>query len=294
MSLRMIVGPMFSGKSMELIRNARRFQMAGWTVVVVTHASDTRYDDSSQFVVTHDAEYHRAQVVSTLADVILPSQRDRLMIAVDEAQFFPDLVPVVTEWRKTFTVIVSGLDGTYTQTPFRTLDLVPWCDSITKLNAICPCGEDGPFTILRDWVNDMNDTQAQTIFRVGGTNTYRAACHECLTSDLPEIRLSSLIAANYKEIGSNGVTEHTRPSALNVLNHLRTVRLGASGTNDPETESSYPSEQEAVLDLLILNSKHPSELTAQELNRVRRYASLNVRRPLSRLVNKLLQERLPR
>ena len=51
MSLQLIVGCMFSGKSTELIRRIRRFQSIGKRVMVVNHTLDNR--DGSSNAATH-------------------------------------------------------------------------------------------------------------------------------------------------------------------------------------------------------------------------------------------------
>ena len=43
--LELIVGPMFSGKSTELIRQISRYKIAGRKVLTITHSSDNRYGE---------------------------------------------------------------------------------------------------------------------------------------------------------------------------------------------------------------------------------------------------------
>jgi thymidine kinase len=50
--IELIVGPMFAGKSTELIRRIKRHQIAGYNSLVVKYANDTRYSNDS--VSTHD------------------------------------------------------------------------------------------------------------------------------------------------------------------------------------------------------------------------------------------------
>uniref|UniRef100_A0ABK0M2M4 Thymidine kinase n=2 Tax=Rattus norvegicus TaxID=10116 RepID=A0ABK0M2M4_RAT len=49
--IQVILGPMFSGKSTELMRRVRRFQIAQYKCLVIKYAKDTRYSNSFS---THD------------------------------------------------------------------------------------------------------------------------------------------------------------------------------------------------------------------------------------------------
>jgi thymidine kinase len=51
-SIEVIFGPMFSGKTTELLRRIRRFSLAQRTCLVVKYSKDTRY--SQDGVSTHD------------------------------------------------------------------------------------------------------------------------------------------------------------------------------------------------------------------------------------------------
>ena len=52
--LQLIMGPMFSGKSTELIRRLKRYQIARYECLIVKYADDVRYDD--QGIATHDKQ----------------------------------------------------------------------------------------------------------------------------------------------------------------------------------------------------------------------------------------------
>ena len=71
------------------------------------------------------------------------------VIGIDEGQFYPDLITGVEKYvRKDKILIISALDGTFERKPFGQIpNLIPLCDDIMKLNAICMvCGNDAPFT----------------------------------------------------------------------------------------------------------------------------------------------------
>lgn len=146
MSLELLVGPMFAGKSSALLTIVRRHRALGWSVLVLTHALDTRYT-SEPHVVNHDQE----RIPATASTHLMGHQQTEAyaaarLIVVEEAQFFPDLLPFVTQAvdRDGKHVVVVGLDGDSNRRPFgRVLDLIPYADRITKLTAFCHLCADG-------------------------------------------------------------------------------------------------------------------------------------------------------
>ena len=59
MSLQLILGPMFAGKSSELLGTVRKYNAIGWPVLVVTHSLDKRYTETPE-IVSHETERHPA------------------------------------------------------------------------------------------------------------------------------------------------------------------------------------------------------------------------------------------
>jgi thymidine kinase len=146
MSLELLIGPMFAGKSSAIQSIVRRHQSMGWSVFVVTNAMDTRYSDAPA-VVNHDKIAIPAIAVKELLPLLTHSEyaRSRLVV-IEEAQFFPDLLEFVRAVvdRDGKNCVVVGLDGDAERRPFgRVLDLVPHCDRVTKLTSMCKHCRDG-------------------------------------------------------------------------------------------------------------------------------------------------------
>ena len=139
MSLELILGPMFAGKSSYILSSLRRYEAIGWEVLCITSTLDTRYEENA--IHSHNHERHAA--VSTLA--LLPLRdtnkyKDARLLIIEEAQFFPDLYSFVETAVEQHgkDVIVVGLDGDSKRRPFgKILDLIPLCDKVTKLTAMC-------------------------------------------------------------------------------------------------------------------------------------------------------------
>ncbi|KAG8235981.1 hypothetical protein J437_LFUL015135, partial [Ladona fulva] len=131
-----IFGPMFSGKSTELIRRLKRYQVARRQCLVVKYARDDRYDSTN--IATHDKELLPAICCVELMHL---SQKALAydVVGIDEGQFFPDVVEFCERMANLGKiVVVAALDGTYLRSGFGDiLRLVPLAESVVKLHAVC-------------------------------------------------------------------------------------------------------------------------------------------------------------
>ena len=178
MSLELIVGSMFAGKSSAIQSIVRRHRSLGWQVFVVTHSMDTRYSEEPA-IVNHDKVVLPAVAAEKLMPLLscLDYVESRLVV-VEEAQFFPDLVPFVTTAVDIHGkhVVVVGLDGDANRQPFgRISDLLCLCDKITKLTALCKVCADGTAAIFTSHTSSF--TEANPIC-VGGAEQYSALCRK--------------------------------------------------------------------------------------------------------------------
>lgn len=119
MSLNLVVGPMWAGKSSYILSKIRRYKAIGWGVYVITSALDNRYGD---FVISnHDSDQFPAIAVRKLAPLRETSHyKEAKLIILEEAQFFEDLVPFVLQAVEEDAkhVICVGLDGDSERRPF--------------------------------------------------------------------------------------------------------------------------------------------------------------------------------
>lgn len=151
MSLDIIMGGMYSGKTTELIRRLRRSESIGKKILTLNSKIDIRCGEKE--IQTHDKKSYSAVKLEHLSiEAIQPQLLEADVVAIDEANFFDreELVTftkqLVNEYQK--QVIVCGLDGDYQQHRFGgILDLIPFCDTVVKLRGLCQvCGEEGAFT----------------------------------------------------------------------------------------------------------------------------------------------------
>lgn len=128
---------MFSGKTEELIRRAKRAHIAGQKVVVVKPKVDNRYDEDN--VVSHNQNVLPGLVVDT-ADQIILLTGEAEVICIDEAQFFDlQLINVAnTLANNGKRVIVAGLDMDFEGNPFEPMpQMMAIAEYVTKLHAVC-------------------------------------------------------------------------------------------------------------------------------------------------------------
>ena len=135
--IEVICGGMFSGKTEEMIRRARRAHIAGQDVIVVKPSIDKRYSDEA--VVSHNENALPSLLVDTADQIVLLTSGARV-ICIDEAQFFDNrIVEVVSELANSGKrVIIAGLDMDFEGRPFEPMpQLLAIAEYVTKLHAIC-------------------------------------------------------------------------------------------------------------------------------------------------------------
>jgi thymidine kinase len=183
-SLHVICGPMFSGKSEELIRRLRRAIIAKKQVAVFKHCSDNRF--TMEHVISHNGTVIHAKPVEYSEDILAHSQNASVrIVGIDEVQWFSStIIPVLfTLIDAGKDVIVAGLDLDFRGVPFGIMaTLLALADDITKLKAICTeCGYDAHFS--QRLVNNMPAKYNDPIMQIGAQEAYQARCRGCYSID---------------------------------------------------------------------------------------------------------------
>ena len=147
MSVELIIGPMYSGKSTELIRRCKRRMSIGLSVLVINHSLDTRYGNANK-ISTHDGTKLTAYACNEINDYEMFKQYD--VIAIDEAQFFTDLARSVNKLAEDMEkqVIIACLSGDSNRKPWPGIDsLIALSDEIQHCKALCVlCHAPAPFS----------------------------------------------------------------------------------------------------------------------------------------------------
>lgn len=170
--IEVICGGMFSGKTEELIRRAKRAHIAGQKVVVVKPKLDDRYDEEN--VVSHNENVLPGLVVDT-ADQIVLLTGEAQVVCIDEAQFFDKQLMNVanTLANDGKRVIVAGLDMDYEGRPFEPMpQLLAIAEFVTKLHAVC--AESGTMAHYSQRVVDSDDRVL-----VGEAEAYEPRSRHC-------------------------------------------------------------------------------------------------------------------
>ena len=179
MSLDIILGPMFAGKSSYILSVVSRYSAIGTPVLVIKHSSDTRYLESEANVVTHDQRHATCVSVFTLdSNELLERIRQHQVIIVDEAQFFGALVPFVEYVVETLekNLYIVGLDGDIHRRPFgEILQCIPLADRILRLTSFCHSCANGTPGLFSYRSQGSQDQQVL----VGGNDIYESLCREC-------------------------------------------------------------------------------------------------------------------
>lgn len=173
--LRIILGPMKAEKSTSAIRISRKFSHF-CSVLLVNSAVDTR--DEDEFIKTHAGEGAKCIKVHALAELEDRDDfKDAQIVIIDEAQFFPDLTKHVTVWCDRKSYVVASLDGDAKQEKFgQVWELIPYCDYIEKLHALCEVCKDGTPAVCTIHIGEFN--KQVSIDNMDGKSKYVAVCRQ--------------------------------------------------------------------------------------------------------------------
>ena len=174
--IEVITGPMFSGKSEELIRRLKRAQIARRRISCFKPDLDVRYHRTA--IASHSAQTLDALTVSNMDElkaVLMPMIEAVEVVGIDEAQFFdPSLVSLSNQLvHLGKRVIIAGLDTTFNGEPFPPMpELLAIADEVVKLSAVCmQCGAPA--------VHTQRLGSNQSLVLVGAAGVYEARCRAC-------------------------------------------------------------------------------------------------------------------
>ena len=181
--LYLICGPMFSGKTSDLITSLQIASYGDFKVLYVKHKLDTRGDKFS----THNKQMStNLQIPSITTDNLSNIDVNNYdIIGIDEGQFF-DSLEITKEWCKKKRVIIAGLVGDSNRKPFgKIATLLACADDIKMKHAICiKCSTannksltNASFTMKINNVSSVSDK-----IDVGAGEKYIAVCRDCYES----------------------------------------------------------------------------------------------------------------
>jgi thymidine kinase len=177
--IEVVVGPMYSGKSEELIRRIKRAKIAKQQVQVFKPVIDNRYSKTD--VVSHDGVKTEAICLHRSSEILRLVKEETEVIAIDEAQFFDDgIIEVCQELAdQGRRVVCAGLDMDFRGEPFGPMpELLSIAEFVDKIQAICVvCGN--PATRTQRLIDGKPAGYSDPVVLVGAQEAYEARCRKC-------------------------------------------------------------------------------------------------------------------
>lgn len=177
--IEVVVGPMYSGKSEELIRRLKRAKIAKQDVIVFKPCIDNRY--SKEDVVSHSGISIRAIAINHPEEILDYITDETQVVGIDEVQFFHERVVEIALKLADMgiRVITAGLDMDFKAEPFGPVPgLLSRAEFVDKLQAVCmKCGS--PATRTQRLINGEPARYDDPIILVGATESYEARCRKC-------------------------------------------------------------------------------------------------------------------
>ena len=170
--LKIILGCMYAGKTSKLINIYNMMKFSNIPTIVINFEEDNRYDNT--LMSTHDKKM--IPCIKTLNLMNLVDNIDKYkVIIINEGQFFNDLfefVKLMLNHDK--HIYVCGLDGDYKMNKFgQMLDLIPYCNEVEKLTAICSICKNGTKAYFTKRISSEKGQ------KVIGSDNYLPVCRKC-------------------------------------------------------------------------------------------------------------------
>ncbi len=177
--IEVICGPMFAGKTEELIRRITRMEYAKRKYIVFKPRIDNRYSETE--ISSHNFKKIKAINIDNALDIYKYLDDSYQSVVIDEVQFFDEkMVEVVEDLAsRGLRVICAGLDMDFKGKPFGIMPtLLAIAEKVTKLTAICVCcGEDA--TRTQRLIDGKEAYDDSPIVLVGAKESYEARCRKC-------------------------------------------------------------------------------------------------------------------
>ena len=173
MSLELIIGPMFSGKSTYIIRSYQLYNKK-FKTIILNFYKDNRYDNGD-YICTHNNEKEKAIKLKQLTNLDKEHYENEVFI-IDEGHFFNDLKPFVLNLMKlNKKVIVIGLNGDIFGQPFENIvSLIPYSYKILSLTSICSLCKNESIGFMH--IKKTHSVNKGEFKEIGGADEYKTVC----------------------------------------------------------------------------------------------------------------------
>lgn len=172
--LDLIIGPMFSGKSSEIIRRIRNFKISNKKYIVIKPSIDNRYELNK--IISHNNDSETCIMIDDIMLITDIQLENYDIIIIDEGQFFKNLKDKVLHWVEKLNkyIIIGGLDSDFLRNPIGDIiKLIPYADDYIKLKATCNHCIDGTKAIFSHKFKNKSK-----IVEIGEHNLYIPLCRK--------------------------------------------------------------------------------------------------------------------
>ncbi len=179
--IEVICGPMFAGKTDELLKRLNRASYANIQYLVFKPKTDTRSKDE---ISSRNNCQKKAISIDKSVDILEYIAKEKIvpqLVTIDEAQFLDnDLYLIANKLADmNIEVIISGLDLDFKGEPFETIkSILPYAEKITKLTAICISCYNNANRSQRMIGNKVAST-IDPVVVIGDIEQYSAKCRHC-------------------------------------------------------------------------------------------------------------------
>jgi len=177
--IEIITGPMFAGKTEELIRRIRRLEYAKKNILVFKPEIDTRYE--KEYLTSHNKNKAKSISIKEAKEIMQHIDDTVDVVAIDEVQFLDEEIIPIVDFLATngVRVIINGLDMDFRGEPFSMMPtLLSMAEYIDKLSAVClSCGQ--PATRTQRIIDGKPAKYYDPIVLIGAEENYEARCRQC-------------------------------------------------------------------------------------------------------------------
>ncbi|MDR2822073.1 MAG: thymidine kinase [Acholeplasmatales bacterium] len=178
--IEVVCGPMFAGKTEELIRRIKRLEYANKEVQVFKPVIDDRYSTLGE-IVSHNLSKKPSILITNAEEIFAHLNENTSVVVIDEAQFFDNSIVGVCEELadRGIRVICGGLDRDFRGEPFGPMPfLLTIAEVVTKLTAICV--KSGlPATRTQRMINGKPAKYTDPLILIGAKESYEPRARHC-------------------------------------------------------------------------------------------------------------------
>ena len=182
-SIDIIFGPMFSGKTTEIIRRLNIYHEMDMKVAYINSIQDRR---SEKLFSSHNLSIGNVPFTAfKFARLDEIKIQDFDVIGIDESQLFENLKDTVLKWveENGKIVIVGGLNGTFKRESFGEInDLIPYCDTVTKLAPFCTVCKNSR-NVIKTAIFTRRISKSDSLVLIGGKDLYTSVCRKCFNQE---------------------------------------------------------------------------------------------------------------